>query len=65
MVLFLQVVENKRLQQLVDDYNRNYGSDLKVRGRSVLLLPTRMIDAFFQPAVSKCMHHVKDLLEVS
>jgi uncharacterized protein YgiM (DUF1202 family) len=60
-----QVVEDSTLKQLADQYNARYGTSLKVRGKSGLLLPTEMIQAFFKPAISKCLHHVKELLEVS
>jgi hypothetical protein len=62
---FVQVVENSTLKQLADQYNARYGTSLKVQGKSRLLLPTEMIQAFFKPAISKCLHHVKELLEVS
>ncbi len=61
----IQVVEDSTLKQLVDKYNEKYGTSLKVQGKSRLLLPTEMIQAFFKPAISKCLHHVKELLEVS
>jgi hypothetical protein len=61
----LQVVEDFTLKQLVERYNANYGTGLHVRGKSVLLLPTEIIQAFFLPAISKCLHHVKELLEVN
>jgi hypothetical protein len=62
---FVQVVEDSTLKELVDKYNTKYGTSLKVQGKSRLLLPTEMIQAFFKPAISKCLHHVKELLEVS
>ena len=58
-------MESVTLQQLADRYNASYGASLKVRGKSSLLLPNEMIQAFFKPAISKCLHHVKELLEVS
>ena len=36
-----------------------------MRGKSVLLLPVDMIQAFFRPAISKCIAHVKELLQAS
>ena len=44
-------------------YSGRYGASLRVRGKSVLLLPVDMIQAFFRPAISKCIAHVKELLE--
>ncbi len=35
-----------------------------MRGKSVLLLPVDMIQQFFRPAISKCITHVKELLQV-
>ncbi len=61
----LQVVDGSTLKQLADKYNAAYGTSLGVRGKSVLLLPTDMIQAFFKPAIAKCLHHVKELLEVT
>ncbi len=64
MLPVLQVVEDLTLKQLVDEYNANHGSELQVQGKSRLLLPTEMIHAFFQPAIEKCLDHVKELLKV-
>ena len=41
-----------------------YGASLKVRGKSVLLLPLELLQSFFWPAISKCLHHVKEILQV-
>ena len=41
-----------------------HGAHLKVRGKSVLLLPTEQIQAFFLPAMSKGLKCVKELLQV-
>ncbi len=60
-----QVVEDKTLKQLVDEYNTTHGTSIKVQGKTRLLFPTEMIQAFFNPAISKCLHHVKELLDVS
>ncbi len=60
-----QVVENSTLKQLVDEYNAKYGTSLKVSGKCRLLLPIELIEEFFRPVISKCLHHVKELLEVS
>ncbi len=60
-----QVVEGTTLKQLADQYNATHCTSLSVRGKNVLLLPTEMIQAFFKPAISKCLHHVKELLEVT
>ncbi len=58
-------MDDLTLKQLVDKYNAMYGTSLGVRGRSVLLLPTYLIEEFFLHSISKCLHHVKELLEVS
>jgi hypothetical protein len=62
---FFQVVESSTLKQLVEQYNMKHGTSLNVQGKNRLLLPAEMIQALFRPAISKCLHHVKELLEVS
>jgi hypothetical protein len=59
------VVEGATLKQLADGYNATHGTSLNVQGKSRLLLPKEMIQAFFKPAISKCLQHVKELLEVT
>ncbi len=60
----VQVVDNSSLKQLAEQYNAAHGTSLSIRGRNVLILPTDMIQAFFKPVIAKCLHHVKELLDV-
>jgi hypothetical protein len=59
------MVENATLLALAEKYNQTYGSKLRVRGKSILLVPTEMIRDFFHPVISNIMHHLGKLLEVS
>ncbi len=60
----LQVVEDSTLKELVADYNKKHFKSLRVQGKNTLLLPTEMIQAAFCKVIQKCVHHVKELLEV-
>ncbi len=53
------------LSALVAAYNQKRGASLRVRGRSVLLLPSQMISKFFHSTISKTITHVKELLAVT
>ncbi len=60
----LQELDGTTLKDLVDAYNKANGTNLRIRGRSVLLIPTEIVLGFFKPAIAKIIFHVRELLEV-
>lgn len=58
----LEVIDAMKLNDLVDAYNRSYGTTLKMRGKSTVVFPASVLKTFFTPVVDNIKRHVAGLL---
>ena len=58
----LEVIDAMKLNDLVDAYNRSYGTTLKMRGKSTVVFPASVLKGFFTPVVDNIKRHVAGLL---
>ena len=63
MASVLEVLVNEmKLNDLVDTYNRTHNTALKMRGRSTVVFPAEMVRGFFKPVLDSICAHVARLV---